>query len=210
MRANSIASLLMLVATASARPGRRDETVTTTITTTTTVGATTYYKFSSGSPPSTTSLAEQTTTATPEDTTTVTVTSTATETIPAVSETVYPCANMVDNQGPAYGDAHPATSLAQQNTLYTLSDASGWGESAESCCNACYFGVANCVQAYWYFYEGCVVSVATDLSPGTGDNASTSCPAGTFDGLAYGPDVNPAFHSTGNIAGPCGQSYTNF
>ena len=34
--------------------------------------------------------------------------------------------------------------------------------------------------------------------------------AGLLAGLTYGPDVDPAFRSTGNIAGPCGWSYTNF
>lgn len=54
------------------------------------------------------------------------------------------------------------------------------------------------------------MSQATDLSAGTGKGVSSSCPAGTFGGLTYGPDVNPAFRSTGNIAGPCGVGYTNF
>ncbi|KAI0009403.1 hypothetical protein F4779DRAFT_582735 [Xylariaceae sp. FL0662B] len=140
---------------------------------------------------------------------TTTFTATVTVTEPAVvTETIYPCANMVDNQGPAYGDAHATIDLAQQNSLYYLDTPEG--ASAESCCNACYFELENCVQAYWYFYEGCVVSQATNLTAGTGEHTSSTCPVGTFQGLTYGPDVAPAFRSTGNIAGPCGQSYTNF
>ncbi|KAI2616752.1 hypothetical protein GGR54DRAFT_220519 [Hypoxylon sp. NC1633] len=213
MRPSSVTSLLFLSSTACARPGKRDETITTTITTTTIVGVTTYYKFLSGSPPAITNLgADAPTTAAPApaEPTTVTVTSTVTSTALAVEEIIYPCVNMVDEQGPAYGDAQSAAPLGQQNTRYTLDDASGWGATAEGCCNACYFGVANCVQAYWYFYEGCVVGTATNLTSGTGANASPVCPAGTFAGLTYGPDVAPAFRSTGNIAGPCGQGYTNF
>jgi hypothetical protein len=53
------------------------------------------------------------------------------------------------------------------------------------------------------------VSQATDLGSATGQGVTGNCPAGTFGGLSYGPDVNPAFRSTGNIAGPCGVSYLN-
>ena len=64
------------------------------------------------------------------------------------------------------------------------------------------------MQAYFYSYQGCVVSQAT---AGKGDGVgagSSSCPAGRLLGLSYGPDVSPAFRSTGNIAGPCGQVYS--
>ena len=45
---------------------------------------------------------------------------------------------------------------------------------------------------------------------GTGIGVSSVCPNGAIGGLTYGPDSNPPFRSTGDIAGPCGQSYTNF
>jgi hypothetical protein len=54
------------------------------------------------------------------------------------------------------------------------------------------------------------VSQATDLSSGSGKGVTPNCPAGVFAGLSYGPDVKPAFRSTGNIAGPCGEAYMNF
>ncbi|KAI1078150.1 hypothetical protein F5B20DRAFT_244924 [Whalleya microplaca] len=212
------------------------EEVSATVTTTEATGIpSTVYEFLSGSPSSTAALqgrspdtfttlpigpsptAAVVTTFTdscPVPTTTVTTETTTlivsvTVTEPAViTETVYPCANMVDNQGPAYGDAHAAISLEQQNSLHYINTPEG--ASAESCCNLCYFGLENCVQAYWYFYEGCVISQATNLTAGTGEHVSSTCPVGTFEGLTYGPDVAPAFRSTGNIAGPCGQSYTNF
>ena len=44
---------------------------------------------------------------------------------------------------------------------------------------------------------------------GTGQGVSNTCPNGVISGLVYGPDVNPAFRSTGNIVGPCGSAYNN-
>ena len=104
-----------------------------------------------------------------------------------------------------------ATDLGLENTRYGLETAEG--ASARACCEACHFGgaaTANCVQAYWYSYQGCVVSRAARPGAGTGEHASPACPAGLLAGLTYGPDVDPAFRSTGNIAGPCGSLYTNF
>ncbi|KAI0838528.1 hypothetical protein F5Y06DRAFT_296605 [Hypoxylon sp. FL0890] len=206
--------------------------VTTTVFTTTVIGAAIHYKFLSGSPPSTstaTAPASKTTICTrrsvifevttlefsepsiivTSETKTVTETLKSATTRRAMTQTVYPCANMTNFQGPAYGDANILTPLAQSNSLYGLNDTSGHGVSAEACCNACYFAVSNCIQAYWYFYEGCVVSVATNLTDTWGENESSACPSGTFEGLTYGPDAKPAFRSTGNIAGPCGRDYTN-
>jgi hypothetical protein len=57
-----------------------------------------------------------------------------------------------------------------------------------------------------------VVSQATNASiphSASGDDTSRVCPAGTFTGLSYSNDTNPAFRSSGNIAGPCGQVYNN-
>lgn len=65
------------------------------------------------------------------------------------------------------------------------------------------------MQAYYYSYEGCVVSQATNISSADGTDVSSVCPAGVFEGLTYGPDISPAFKSTGNIAGPCGVAYAN-
>ncbi|KAI1407951.1 hypothetical protein F5Y13DRAFT_115392 [Hypoxylon sp. FL1857] len=144
------------------------------------------------------------------ETTTVTQTSVSYISRPAVTQTVYPCVNMTNFQGPAYGDANITTPLGQRNVLYARNDTTGYGASAELCCNACYFGVPNCVQANWYSSKGCIVSFATNTSAARGENPSSSCPSGLFNGLTYGPDVNPAPGSMGNIAGPCGQDYTNF
>lgn len=36
---------------------------------------------------------------------------------------------------------------------------------------------------------------------------SEVCPSGVVEGLSYGNDSDPAFHSTGNIVGPCGGAY---
>lgn len=104
-----------------------------------------------------------------------------------------------------YGDAQSLTDLNTANQLYDLSTPEG--ASAEACCNACYFGLSNCIQAYWYFYQGCVVQQAN--VEGSGIGVSSSCPSGLFDGLAYVPDTSPAFRSTGDFAGPCGVRYEN-
>jgi hypothetical protein len=83
------------------------------------------------------------------------------------------------------------------------------GGSALACCNACFFDIPNCVQAYFYSYEGCVVTTATDLTSASGLGVSNSCPNGLFTGLTYAPDTMPAFRSTGNFAGPCGMTYND-
>ncbi|OTA90917.1 hypothetical protein M434DRAFT_13521 [Hypoxylon sp. CO27-5] len=190
----------------------------------------THYKFLSGSPPNTSTRVPLWTSTTrrpavfefsttrysepgtvvSSETTIVTETLMAYATRPATTQTIYPCADMSNFHGPAYGDAKISAPLDQQKSYYELKNSTGYGASAESCCNACYFAVSNCVQAYWYFYGGCVISVATNLTASSGVNPSSVCPVGTFEGLTYGPDLNPAFRSTGNIAGPCGWDYTNF
>ncbi|RYP92215.1 hypothetical protein DL770_001634 [Monosporascus sp. CRB-9-2] len=105
-------------------------------------------------------------------------------------------------------DAEPSAHRLHASCHYHLS--SPQGSSPRACCETCHFGVESCVQAYWSPYQGCVVSQATNAAADTGHHVTCSCPVGTFEGLIYGPDVRPAFRSTGNIAGPCGQSYTNF
>ena len=126
------------------------------------------------------------------------------------TETIYPCATTngaLPSPGPAYGKAENTGSLALSNDLYNLT--SSEGSNAEACCNTCFFELENCVAAWWYIYEGCVVSQATNLTSATGSGISNSCPAGSFEGLSYVPDFDPPFASTGDIAGPCGTSYTN-
>ncbi|RYP08275.1 hypothetical protein DL764_002009 [Monosporascus ibericus] len=168
---------------------------------------------SSSKLPTSTTLSLPPITCTPPATTTTTVqeASTATTTVTEVvtsTETVYPCADHVDYQGPTYGDACTTADLGLENPLYYLS--SPQGSSPRACCETCLFAVESRVQTYWFSYQGCAVSRATNAAAGTGHHVTGSCPVGTFEGLTYGPDVRPAFRSTGNIAGPCGQSYTYF
>ena len=52
--------------------------------------------------------------------------------------------------------------------------------------------------------------VQTAVVTGSGVGVSAVCPAGRISGLGYAPDFSPPFRSTGDIAGPCGEGYTNF
>ncbi|MCJ1472370.1 hypothetical protein MMC13_001017 [Lambiella insularis] len=147
----------------------------------------------------------------PTPSTTITKTSTTTKTIttspPTVTKTVYPCAPPLPSPGPAYGVAsNPAAITAAIQYKYPLD--SPEGASAETCCNTCFFTLPNCIQAYWYFYEGCVTEQATAVT-GTGPGVSAQCPNGRIAGLTYGPDLTPPFRSTGSIAGACGVEYSN-
>lgn len=149
----------------------------------------------------------------PTPTTTFTSTSTiiVTQTVPAPPKfsTIYPCADPLPSPGPAYGDAPnplPPTISGTENNIY-YSD-TPQGVSAQACCNTCFFEIANCIQAFWYFYEGCVVSQGTGVV-GIGQGVTNTCPNGVIAGLVYGPDVAPAFRSSGNIVGPCGSAYNN-
>ena len=139
---------------------------------------------------------------------TVTVTVAA----PTSTSTIYPCATPLPTFSPRipYGDSSSANSLAilgLSSSVFSLDTPEG--NSALACCNACLFQLPNCVQANFFSYLGCNVYQATDLSSGSGEDISATCPAGTFAGLSYGPDVAPYSRSTGNIIGPCGQSYTD-
>ena len=123
-----------------------------------------------------------------------------------VTKTVYPCASPLPSPGPAYrlaGGNLPVTT----NTLFSLD--SPEGASAIACCNACFFELQNCVQANWFFYEGCVAHLGQSVV-GNGKGVSATCPQGQIQGLAYGPDPSPPFRSTGDIAGPCGQRYSGY
>ena len=174
-------------------------------------------------------LPTPTTTVTTSSVTTVTSTGTITATIypPVVTSTVYRKSlhssyptpqNLPANHRPAcatpvpsltlnlpYGASNGANTGGNQNNLYGSETT---GNSLEGCCNLCFFGVPNCVQAVYYSYEGCVIEQA--VSPlGTGQGVSDVCPVGQIAGLTYNPDTNPPFRSTGLIAGPCGSVYNN-
>ncbi|KAI4102069.1 MAG: hypothetical protein L6R37_004575 [Teloschistes peruensis] len=147
--------------------------------------------------------------ATPVITSTQTSTKTSTVKVPAatVTKTVYPCATPVPSMIPTvpYGLSNGVGVSSSGNTLYGSGTT---GTTLEGCCNLCYFGVPNCTQAFYYFYEGCVIQQA-DMYNGTGIGVSPVCPKGQIAGLTYNRDANPPFRSTGDIAGPCGQTYNN-
>ncbi|KAL8915742.1 MAG: hypothetical protein Q9172_006706 [Xanthocarpia lactea] len=143
--------------------------------------------------------------------TTETSVKTATTEVPAstVTKTVYPCATPVPILIPTVpfgkADPYPSSVLGTNNNLYGQGTT---GTTLEGCCNLCYFGLSNCLQAFCYSYQGCVVQLATEVV-GTGPGVSSVCPNGQIAGLTYNPDTSPPFRSQGNIAGPCGQTYNN-
>ena len=102
-------------------------------------------------------------------------------------------------------DPYPSSVLGTNNNLYGQGTT---GTTLEGCCNLCYFGLPNCLQAFYYSYQGCVVQLATEVV-GTGPGVTSVCPNGQIAGLTYNPDTSPPFRSQGNIAGPCGQTYNN-
>lgn len=106
-----------------------------------------------------------------------------------------------------YGLAYPYPSSVP-GTSNQRFDLSTKGGTLEGCCNICYFDIPNCLQAFYYSYQGCVVQQPTEIV-GTGPGVSSVCPNGQIAGLTYNRDTNPPFRSTGNIAGPCGQTYNN-
>lgn len=141
--------------------------------------------------------------------TVATVATTTFTTTPAVvSKTYFPCATSIPTLTPQlpYGLSNGVGVSSGGNNLYSLDTPQG--ASAEACCNTCYFELPYCIQAYWYFYEGCVINQASTVT-GSGEGVSTVCPQGTVEGLAYSNDTNAAFRSTGDFAGPCGQTYDN-
>ncbi|KAL8849158.1 MAG: hypothetical protein Q9221_005835 [Calogaya cf. arnoldii] len=152
---------------------------------------------------------------TPVSTTTKVSVETKTTSIrPTVTKTVYPCATPVPGVGFAnkvqtvpYGLAYPYPSSVPETDNQRF-DLSSKGATLEGCCNICYFDIPNCLQAFYYEYQGCVVQQPTEII-GTGPGVSTVCPNGQIAGLTYNRDTNPPFRSTGNIAGPCGQTYNN-
>lgn len=50
------------------------------------------------------------------------------------------------------------------------------------------------------------MQTAVNVTAGSGKGSKT-CPQGKIEGLTYGNDSSPAFHSTGNIIGGCGTAY---
>ncbi|KAL8714993.1 MAG: hypothetical protein Q9225_006446 [Loekoesia sp. 1 TL-2023] len=147
---------------------------------------------------------------TPVTKTTKTSTKTVTTKVPAgtVTKTVYPCATPIPSMTPnlPYGLSSGSSNIVGTNN--NLYGSGTTGTTLEGCCNLCYFEVPNCIQAWYYFYQGCVVQQATEVT-GTGARVSDVCPNGKIAGLTYNPDMNPPFRSTGDIAGPCGQTYNN-
>jgi len=91
--------------------------------------------------------------------TTSCITSTSTTTITADVETttVYPCATPLKTKTSTipYGLRTGGQYKTSGNNLFSLSTTEG--ATLEGCCNACFFELENCIQAFWYFYEGCVV-----------------------------------------------------
>ncbi|KAL8637284.1 MAG: hypothetical protein Q9228_005426 [Teloschistes exilis] len=150
-------------------------------------------------------LPTRTTTATA----TVTATTTATVAAPPVYMTIYPCADPFPTLTPnlPFGDYVSPTDLGLQNGRFFTDTPQG--SSGQACCNACFFEIENCINAYYYSYQGCVYSQATNLTSASGQGKDATCPAGYFKDLTYVPDTKPAFRSQGNIAGPCGQTYNN-
>ena len=117
------------------------------------------------------------------------------------------CATPVPSLTPTipYGLANQAGVLESQNTLYPLDSPAG---TLEGCCNLCYFGLPNCIQTFFHFYEGCVIQQGTSVT-GARQGVSNVCPNGKISGLTYNPDTNPPLRSTGDIAGPCAQLYND-
>ncbi|RAO68123.1 uncharacterized protein BHQ10_004135 [Talaromyces amestolkiae] len=222
MKLNTVLAWSGIFASALSAPGAAfSSTVLTTTTSTVTTGsASTAYTFLSGNPPSSTpspTAAAAKHKRAEEHKGHPTVTSTITEfttiAAPATTSTLYPCASPFPSLTPTlpYGDATLPSNFTTENSLFYVSSTTE-GASAQACCNACFFELANCIQAYWYSYEGCVVSLATNSSlagSASGEQVSTACPAGIFNGLTYEQDTDPAFRSTGNIVGPCGQTYND-
>ncbi|KAI4087616.1 MAG: hypothetical protein LQ344_006680 [Seirophora lacunosa] len=181
-------------------------------------------------PPRTTSV-----TATGKATATQTVTTSTTVTPPVVTSTKYrkqrilvispsarkttspaniplppkkACATPVPSLIPTlpFGKSNDAGVGDLSNSLYGQGTS---GTTLEGCCNLCYFGLPNCVQAIYYSYQGCVVRQPAAPTGGTGVGVSDVCPNGQFQGLTYTPDLAPPFRSQGLLAGPCGQVYNN-
>jgi hypothetical protein len=95
--------------------------------------------------------------------------------------------------------------IGEGNSLYNLDTAIG--ASVQSCCNACFFDITNCVSAYWYSYEGCVIMAPHESSFTGVGNATDTCTKGKIANLAYVMDTGADFRDTGDIAGPCGVEY---
>ncbi|KAL9019520.1 MAG: hypothetical protein Q9185_003220 [Variospora sp. 1 TL-2023] len=126
---------------------------------------------------------------------------------PIVTSTRYPCATPVPSLIPTlpFGKSNDVGVGDLSNSIYGQGTT---GTTLQGCCNLCYFGLPNCIQAIYYDYQGCVVRQPA-APTGTGLGVSAVCPNGKFAGLTYTPDVAPPFRSQGQFAGPCGQVYNN-
>ncbi|KAL8677472.1 MAG: hypothetical protein Q9186_006113 [Xanthomendoza sp. 1 TL-2023] len=146
---------------------------------------------------------------TPVSKTTKTSVKTTTINVPAptVTKTVYPTPVPTLIPTVPFGKANQPPSIPGngQNSLY---GAGTKGETIEGCCNLCYFEIPNCINAFFYGYQGCVVQQPSEVI-GTGPGISAVCPNGQIAGLTYSRDTAPPFRSQGDIAGPCGQTYNN-
>jgi len=149
----------------------------------------------------------------------ITSTSTTTITVDIETTTVYPCATPLPTKTSTipYGLRNNGEYETSGNSIFT--DSTTQGATLEGCCNACFFELQNCIQAFWYSYEGCVVMqpgvfngttlMTNDPSSynGSGNGVSSTCPKGSIVGLSYAPDSGADERSTGDIAGPCGVAY---
>ncbi|KAF3039621.1 hypothetical protein E8E11_004231 [Didymella keratinophila] len=121
-----------------------------------------------------------TSTVTSQTATTITPlsTSTATKTVADKTITLYPCATPLPTMIPTipYGDVESPTNLNIANLRYDLSTPEG--ASAEGCCNTCYFGLTNCIQAFWYSYQGCVLQQAGAQGSGMSTSHDGGMPLG--------------------------------
>ncbi|RQM04823.1 hypothetical protein DH86_00004142, partial [Scytalidium sp. 3C] len=130
--------------------------------------ASTSYVFRPGNPPPSGNLSVASTSTTAAPSALLASTVTITTSPPAITSTVYPCADPLPSPGPAYGKYSSPHNLTLVNNLHQGTD----GANATDCCNACYFEIENCIQAFYYNVEGCVVAQATNLTSGTGEGVS--------------------------------------
>ena len=93
------------------------------------------------------------------------------------------CATPITSLTPTlpYGLWNGVGVSTSQQTLYGSNTV---GTTLEGCCNLCFFGLTNCIFAYWYFYEGCVVQQGLTVN-GTGVGISDVCPNGKINGLVF-------------------------
>ncbi|KAL8872228.1 MAG: hypothetical protein Q9174_002108 [Haloplaca sp. 1 TL-2023] len=117
----------------------------------------------------------------------VSTTTITTQVASTITKTVYPCASPVPSKIPTipFGRASSPPSIpGTQNALYGQGT---YGSTLGGCCNLCYFLLPNCLNAFYYDYQGCVVQTPTEVI-GTGPGVSDVCPNGQIAGLTYSPE----------------------